>query len=416
MSKVLVSESNLTAIGSAIREKNGTDTSYKPGDMAAAILEIQTGIEPVGDITITENGEYDVVNYAKAIVDVAGSSGGDIEIPVITGDCSYRFANNGWNWILKQFGNKMRTENITNAYNMFINCGELETIPFEINCKTNTGIDMGYMFARSFNLKSLPKINNCMPNNLAYMFQSLYYIEYFPEDYFDNFDMSKFHNSTSAYTAYQFNGLFNNCYRLRKAPMDFIKRCYNPKSNSYVALVYNSLFSNCFNLDEIVDLPVFQYWTTLELTGNAFGNTADRCYRINRLTFETDNGVPKVAKWKSQTINLTSYVGYTQYVSYLASGITAETRITDDASYQALKNDPNSWTTLTDYSRYNRISAVETINTLPDTSAYLAEKGGTNTIKFKGAAGAKTDGGAINTMTEEEIAVAAAKGWTVSFT
>ena len=37
------------------------------------------------------------------------------------------------------------------------------------------------------------------------------------------------------------------------------------------------------------------------------------------------------------------------------------------------------------------------------------------TIKFKGAAGAKTDGGAINTMTEEEIAVATAKGWTVSF-
>jgi len=47
---------------------------------------------------------------------------------------------------------------------------------------------------------------------------------------------------------------------------------------------------------------------------------------------------------------------------------------------------------------------------LPDTSAY-----GTNTIKFRGAAGALTDGGAINTMTAEEIAVATAKGWTVSF-
>ena len=38
----------------------------------------------------------------------------------------------------------------------------------------------------------------------------------------------------------------------------------------------------------------------------------------------------------------------------------------------------------------------------------------TNTIKFRGEAGALTDGGAINTLTEEEIAVAAAKGWTVS--
>ena len=44
----------------------------------------------------------------------------------------------------------------------------------------------------------------------------------------------------------------------------------------------------------------------------------------------------------------------------------------------------------------------------------LATAGGTNTIKFKGDSGSATDGGAINTLTEEEIAVATAKGWTVS--
>lgn len=62
-----------------------------------------------------------------------------------------------------------------------------------------------------------------------------------------------------------------------------------------------------------------------------------------------------------------------------------------------------------DYSGYNHDRAVETINSLPDTSAY-----GTNTITFKGISGSKTDGGAINTLTEEEIAVAITKGWTVS--
>ena len=65
--------------------------------------------------------------------------------------------------------------------------------------------------------------------------------------------------------------------------------------------------------------------------------------------------------------------------------------------------------------RYNHDSAVETLNSLPDTSEYLATAGGTNTIKFKGVQGALTDGGAINTLTEEEIAVATAKGWTVTF-
>ena len=79
-----------------------------------------------------------------------------------------------------------------------------------------------------------------------------------------------------------------------------------------------------------------------------------------------------------------------------------------------MKNDPDSWTYDINYSKYNHDSAVETINSLPDTSAYIATAGGTNTIKFEGASGSKTDGGAINTLTEEEIAVAAAKGWTVT--
>ena len=64
---------------------------------------------------------------------------------------------------------------------------------------------------------------------------------------------------------------------------------------------------------------------------------------------------------------------------------------------------------------YNHDSAVETINSLPDTSAFLAEVGGTNTIKFRRNQGANTEGGAIGNLTGEEIAVAAAKGWTVAF-
>ena len=91
--------------------------------------------------------------------------------------------------------------------------------------------------------------------------------------------------------------------------------------------------------------------------------------------------------------------------------ITADKEVKDDETYAALKNDPDWFGTSESYSRYNKLSAIETISTLPDCSA----SGGTNTIRFRGVAGGKTDGGAINTMTEEEIAVAAAKGWTVSF-
>lgn len=43
MSIVTIDDSHLTAIGSAIRAKNGTTTTYKPSEMAAAISAIETG-------------------------------------------------------------------------------------------------------------------------------------------------------------------------------------------------------------------------------------------------------------------------------------------------------------------------------------------------------------------------------------
>lgn len=43
MSKVMVNESSLTAIGEAIRGKNGTTNTYKPSEMAAAISNIPAG-------------------------------------------------------------------------------------------------------------------------------------------------------------------------------------------------------------------------------------------------------------------------------------------------------------------------------------------------------------------------------------
>ena len=93
----------------------------------------------------------------------------------------------------------------------------------------------------------------------------------------------------------------------------------------------------------------------------------------------------------------------------------ADKEVKDATTYEALKNNPDWFTQMPVYSRYNHDSAVETINSLPDTSAYLEANGGTNTIQFNSVSGKLTDGGAINTLTEEEIAVAVARGWTVSY-
>ena len=84
MANVLVNETSLTNIANAIRNQNGTSTKYKPSEMAAAISNIQTGIEPTGELTITSNGTYDVTKYASAEVNVASSGGGSSEIETTT--------------------------------------------------------------------------------------------------------------------------------------------------------------------------------------------------------------------------------------------------------------------------------------------------------------------------------------------
>lgn len=71
MSKVVINDSSLYGIASAIRSKNGSSDTYKPNEMPAAIRAIDTGYpEPTGTITITQNGTANVKDYASANVNV----------------------------------------------------------------------------------------------------------------------------------------------------------------------------------------------------------------------------------------------------------------------------------------------------------------------------------------------------------
>lgn len=385
MAKKLYEESNIQAIADAIREKNGETTTYKPSEMAAAITAITTG-------------------------------GGDIEIEpiVLTGGqekaCSGQIASN----YIKYFGNTITTNNLTDTDMMFEK-STLEYIPFDLNYDTRNYSNISSMFSSCNNLKELPKMNNTYPNShIINLFASCYNLRYIPEDYFDTWNLSKIKAETSSIT--RCATIFQYCYSLRSMPLAWMKGIY-PKA-SYTSSMYYSGFERCYSLDELVNIPIPHTGATW--TGNAFGSTFPDCHRLKNITFETnEDGTPVVIQWKSQNIDLTNYVGYVSAsnknnILNYNSGITADKEVTDDATYQALKDDPDWFTTNIAYSRYNHDSAVATINSLPDTSAYLTTAGGTNTIKFKGASGSATDGGAINTLTEEEIAVAAAKGWTVT--
>ena len=373
----------LNAIGDAIREKTGGTEKLTLDQMPTEIASITTG-------------------------------GGEVEPIVLSGSqsygCSHKVASN----YIKHFGNTITTENLETTNNMF-DSSTLEYIPFDLNYKPTHDAQIQQMFFAANNLKALPKINNVKPRNIQQLFQGCNNLIEISDDYFDNwnFDSSYMANSTGGYNG-QCNSMFYNCYLLRKLPLHWIAKM-NPCIN-YSYSFYNSAFNNCYVLDEIVNLPV--PFTKTNWTSNSLGSTINNCHRLKSFTFKTnEDGTPVIVSWKSQTFNLLSNVGYVQfgYPEYMKNAGIYDKKVEDDATYQALKDDPDWWTFEVAYSRYNRISAVATINSLPDTSAYLATAGGTNTIKFKGEAGSATDGGAINTLTEEEIAVATAKGWTVTF-
>lgn len=75
MAKVLITESHLDNIGSAIRLKRRISTTFKPSEMAQAIKDIQPFLQTK---TITESGTYtpDVGYEGFSSVTVTGSGGG----------------------------------------------------------------------------------------------------------------------------------------------------------------------------------------------------------------------------------------------------------------------------------------------------------------------------------------------------
>lgn len=358
MAKVFIEESTLTAIGDAIRCKTGDTELINTTDMATVINDIS------GDGAISHIPE---------------------EAFHFDGNCNAAFANEKWIWFLDKYRDRI-TINATSITETFAN-SNMEYIP---NMTYTGSPNNGSSVLMN---ESLRTFNNCKKVK----------------------DLSnlKIKPSLPLYEA-QFQDTFKNCSSLRKMP-DFTEMDGVFTGNSIYG--WTGTFNTCSVLDEILSLPIAQRKSYGQYL---YQNIVNNCNRLKNFTFRTDNGSPLVAGFNSAVLDFSTYTGWAKQdlditnVLY-SHGIGLDKKVTDDASYQALKNDPDWWTTDVAYSRYNHDSAVNTINSLPDTSAFITENGGTNTIKFKGTAGSATDGGAINTLTEEEIAIATAKGWTVQF-
>lgn len=419
MANVIINDTNLTNIANAIREKNGTTDTYKPSEMANAIAAIEAGgggggYEPT-DAELTFDFYYATSNEAYGSI----------------------FENGNCAWMLREYGDRISIRTGPYLYNVF------SKYPYEVfDANVSLTSDTQYfaiakMFANSYNLKeitgsinitrsgSTPFIDALQPFGNC---KNLRVIN-------DNFvDTSKLYWNKIG-SKNNFGAFYSDCYSLREIPKFFYGLFKDQNGNNIMACSssywYYQMFCNCYTLNKVEDLPVIVATNSDGVqTTNKFSGAFDNCYNLYKITFKTNpDGTPIVAKWNKQTIDLTKNVGFasginsmTSYNSGLIDGNYISAMVNSDSQLYATNEGLVTYFSLGDtYSKYGHTEAVETINSLPDTSA----AGGGNTIKFTGTQGKYTDylkgkvasktfDSSISNLTEEEIAVATAKGWTVS--
>lgn len=138
MANVLVNETSLSDIADAIRGKNGSQTRYKPYEMADAIDELVTGgIIPTGAIQVTQNGTYDVTNYASAEVNVSGGS--SLGTKSITANGTYQASDDSLDGYSSVTVNVAGTNNVVEI-NSLTNTSDAWTFPPVANTLSNGGV------------------------------------------------------------------------------------------------------------------------------------------------------------------------------------------------------------------------------------------------------------------------------------
>lgn len=286
-----------------------------------------------------------------------------------TGDLSY-FDYNGRmdNWF-KTYKNLLSFDDVTDARNMFYGSTltEIPTITFNGTADSSA---MG-MFMQCYGLTTFPtlvtKKSDKEKLDCVNMFNSCKKLVELPNNtYFS----SVFATGAFAGT-YSFMGMFQSCLALTKlSDLSIFDRKIRAKQYSTDTNQgnYLNLFNNCQSLQELSNFPLRNSDSTYDI--NMFNQTFYNTYSLKKLTFSATGSF----NWSNQVIDLST----TGYSNSVADSV------------------------------YNHNSAVETLNSLPTVS------GSSNYIKFKNGAGSATSGGSISDLTAEEIAVATAKGWTVS--
>ena len=230
-------------------------------------------ITPVGSTTKTENGTYDVKEYAEVVVNVPSGGGNTLKnLLDATKQTGYLFHGYMGTSVddLIQYSDtenvtKMNnmffsatnlttiplldTSKVTNMSNMFSNCFKLTSVPL-LNTSNVTSMDN--TFANCWVLTSIPQLDTSKVTNMTYTFEGCKALTTVPL-----LDTSKvtnmyymFHNCQALTSIPQLNtgnvtnmyGMFNSCSNLTTVPALDVSKVTN----------FSGMFYNCSNLKSIL--------------------------------------------------------------------------------------------------------------------------------------------------------------------
>ncbi len=339
--------------------------------------------------------------------------------------------------------NSISSINIRNIEHMFdgVDVVDLGDITFNIDVNSQYGLSMDYTFSNC-KIKSFP---NFTPYYLyGYVNSTFSYCDFSelvgkPTDIYN----SMLGVTSGFYTPSGSGSISGRSYNINVFDYSNAEELDFSKFDGLdVSMTYLWYFTSLWFLKRVV-LPV----PGQVFTSNKFSNRPTYAASLGDITFGTNNGTPLTASWKSQSMD---FSGTSNYVigavpsNWSINGpvlpwinIYGADKAETLSKYNNVKNTDNRWFykassdwttsyTASDgntynckgsrlFSHFNHTSAVKLINSLPDTSEYLSQQGGTNSIIFHPASGGLTDEGEVGLLTAEEIAVATAKGWTVTF-
>lgn len=374
------------------------------------VIDNEIKIDLTADTVSPSTLALGITAHDKTGAVITGTMASSPDAPTVSeltigGDLSWWDNQGSWDWFITKYGDQITVDsnNKVKTLAYAFQYSKLEEIPINFVCNMSRDNCLSYTFCYATKLKTLPSITGVVKGMTTNTFNSCNNLSQIPASFFSNY----------TYTTGYFYNMCSNCWCLRSIDTTFMEQLTRLYTSSLYGNTFTYAFKNCEQLDEL-NLPIRD--TTTEISVNMFYQAFDNIHRIKKLTFDAPNPV----KWKNQVIDLSNYFGYlgiNKTPPHLKENgynttITAD-KVMTASTMTSLIGDADAYPTAVNTSRYNHTSAVQTLNSLPDTSAYIASSGGTNTIKILKNLGSLT-GSSTSDLTAEEIAVATAKGWTVT--